>query len=83
MTSTQLTPAIARIPASPTARMACFARRTWHSYLNWRARRATVLILRTLDRRTLRDIGIDPSEIESYVYGRRGERRRGYDEDWR
>ena len=40
-----------------------------------RAQRATVLMLRSLDGRTLKDIGIDRSEIESVVYGRPDDRR--------
>ena len=58
------------------------AKRWWRSYWNWRAREATVLILRSLDRRTLRDIGLDPSEIRSCVYGECGDRRRRYDDVW-
>jgi uncharacterized protein YjiS (DUF1127 family) len=42
-------------------------RRVWCAYRGWRAKRATALVLRSLDARTLRDIGIDSSEIESLV----------------
>ena len=45
----------------------------------WRVKRATILILRSLDRRTLHDIGIDPSEIEFLVYDAGRERRRRQD----
>ena len=48
----------------------------WTAYWTGRARRATVLLLKSLDTRTLRDIGIDRSEIESVVYGPPDERRR-------
>jgi len=65
------------------ARIGRIARRWWRAYWSWRAKQATVHILQSLDRRTLHDIGINPSEIESYVHGRRGERRRRYDENWR
>lgn len=58
-------------------------KRCWHAYWDWRARQATVLILRALDNRTLHDIGISASEIESCVYGQRCDRRRGYDKSWR
>jgi uncharacterized protein YjiS (DUF1127 family) len=58
------------------------AGRWWRAYWNWRAREATILILRSLDRRTLRDIGVDPSEIHSCVYGECGDRRRRYDAAW-
>jgi uncharacterized protein YjiS (DUF1127 family) len=37
----------------------------WRGYWTWRARKATILILRSLDRRTLRDIGVDLGEIDS------------------
>jgi uncharacterized protein YjiS (DUF1127 family) len=51
----------------------------WQAYWDWRIRRTTVLMLRSLDRRMLRDIGIDPSEIESLAYDVRGDRRRRHD----
>jgi uncharacterized protein YjiS (DUF1127 family) len=72
----------ARTPATLGARLARVARRAWHAYWDWRARQATVQILRALDNRTLRDIGLSRSEIESAVHGKRGERRVCYDEDW-
>jgi uncharacterized protein YjiS (DUF1127 family) len=51
-------------------------RRAWSRYWTRRAARATVAILHALDDRTLKDIGLDRSEIESVVHGRvRGERR--------
>ena len=53
--------------------------RGWRAYRGWRVRRATILILRSLDRRMLHDIGIDPSEIESLVYDAGRERRRRQD----
>jgi len=68
--------------SSAATSVARVAKRWWRSYWNWRAREATVLILRSLDRRTLRDIGIDPREIRSCVYGESGDRRRRYDEAW-
>lgn len=63
------------------ARFTRIAARAWRDYWNWRARQATVVILRGLDERTLHDIGISPSEIESCVYGKR-DRRRCYDQNW-
>ena len=43
----------------------------WEAYWTRRAKRTTVTLLRGLDDRTLHDIGIDRSEIESVVYGKR------------
>ena len=56
-------------------------RLSWEAYWSWRAKRATVNILKSLDRRTLEDIGVDASEIESAVYGS-PDRLRIYDEMW-
>jgi uncharacterized protein YjiS (DUF1127 family) len=71
-------------PPAPTVggRLTSIARRWWRAYWERRARLATVLILRSLDHRTLHDIGINPSEIESCVYRKRFDRRRRYDESW-
>lgn len=55
-----------------------WARHAWRRYWMRRAQRATVLILQSLDDRTLRDIGISPSEIESCVNGEIAGRRRPY-----
>jgi uncharacterized protein YjiS (DUF1127 family) len=57
-------------------------RRWWRAYWDWRAREATVLILKSLDRRTLHDIGITQSEIESCVHASRSDLRRLYDVNW-
>jgi uncharacterized protein YjiS (DUF1127 family) len=67
--------------SAPATRGAGFARRWWRAYWTRRARKATILMLRSLDRRTLSDIGISPSEIESVVYGG-CDRRRRYDSAW-
>ena len=53
--------------------------RLWRAYWDWRVRRTTVLLLRSLDRRTLHDIGIDRSEIESIVHDAGRDRRRRHD----
>jgi uncharacterized protein YjiS (DUF1127 family) len=63
-------------------RLASLAFHAWQAYWRWQARRATVRILRSLDGRTLRDIGIDPAEIDSVVYGRPSDRLHTYHEDW-
>ena len=65
-----------------SARMATMVRRGWRRYWEWRARRATVLILSALNERTLHDIGINPSEIESCVYGPGNDRLRRYNNTW-
>jgi uncharacterized protein YjiS (DUF1127 family) len=75
-------PGIDRGSSKLSARVAAIARRGWRTYWDRRARRATVLILCSLDERTLRDIGINPSEIESCVYDRSRDRRRRYHESW-
>ena len=50
----------------------------WSALWAARARRGTVTLLRSLDNRTLQDIGVERSEIESLVYGRSGDRVRAY-----
>ena len=55
----------------------------WDAYWKRRARRATVMVLRSLDDRSLHDIGVDRSEIESIVYGKAGDRKVRYERDWR
>jgi len=57
--------------------------RAWQTFWAWRAKRVTMELLASLDDRTLRDIGVSRGEIMSLVYGRRGDRRRCYDEAWR
>lgn len=49
-------------------------------FLAWRARRATLRALNSVDAATLRDLGI--ADIESAVYGDPRDRMRGYDPDW-
>jgi uncharacterized protein YjiS (DUF1127 family) len=66
----------------PTPRRTGLVGRWWRAYWDWRARKATILMLRALDRRTLADIGIDPSEIQSLVQSRACDRRRRYDAAW-
>jgi uncharacterized protein YjiS (DUF1127 family) len=76
-------PAVRRRPLTRGARAARSIRRAWRAYWDWRARKATILILSSLDRRTLHDIGINQSEIESLVNGcGDGDRRRRYDAAW-
>ena len=47
----------------------------WTAYWNYRAERTTALILQSLDNRTLKDIGMDRSEIESVAHNPASERR--------
>ena len=87
MTRTQtyprsLNPDVDRDRPTLKARAVALARRSWRTYWERRARRATVLILCSLDERTLHDIGINPSEIQSCVYSRSGDRLRRYNETW-
>lgn len=57
-------------------------KRWWSAYWKRRAQHTTILMLRSLDDRSLHDIGIDRSEIESVVYGKPDERRPRYQRDW-
>jgi len=57
--------------------------RAWRTYWEWQRRRTTVRILAALDERTLKDIGINPSEITSYAYGDPDQRRRRCEASWR
>jgi len=56
-------------PSFLSSRLSDAVRSAWAGYWTRRAERATVLILRSLDSRTLKDIGLHRSEIESVVYG--------------
>lgn len=51
-------------------RLADAAKTIWVAYWARKAERDTVWVLQSLDDRTLKDIGIDRSEIESVVYAR-------------
>jgi len=74
MTCRELTTMPYRAAPVPASGLAGWAAALWRGYLDRRARRATVRILHSLDSRTLKDIGIDPGEIHSVVYG--GDHRR-------
>ncbi len=76
--SLRLTPS-----ATLASRVRSIVRAWWRDYWDRRARKATLLILQSLDERTLRDIGINSSEIESCVYSKRCDRQRNYDSRWR
>jgi uncharacterized protein YjiS (DUF1127 family) len=81
MTSVQFTTAGNSL--TPLARIAEVLKGVWHTYQDWRARRATLRIFGSLDSRTLHDIGPHADEIGSVVYGKRGDRKRWYDANWR
>jgi uncharacterized protein YjiS (DUF1127 family) len=66
---------------SLATRVSQAAGRWWLGYRDRKAQRATVRILMSLDQRTLADIGINPSEIQSCVYGGR-DRTRRYNASW-
>jgi uncharacterized protein YjiS (DUF1127 family) len=51
----------------------------WDAFWAYRAKRTTVFMLRGLDDRTLHDIGVDRSEIESFVFAKSSERQRHYE----
>jgi uncharacterized protein YjiS (DUF1127 family) len=54
----------------------------WRAYWAQRARRTTAFLLRSLDDRTLADIGLERSEIESVVRDKSGQRLRAYRPNW-
>jgi uncharacterized protein YjiS (DUF1127 family) len=51
-------------------RVSSAVRKVWLAYWTHKAERTAVFALRSLDDRTLKDIGLDRSEIESVVHGR-------------
>jgi len=82
MTCTELTSQRNQHALSLAASGTGIVTQLWRAYWRWNARRATVKLLHSLDRRSLKDIGIDPSEIESIVHGRPADRTRSYRADW-
>jgi len=56
-------------PTSFYSHLTDAVRNGWAGYWVRRAERETVFVLHSLDDRTLKDIGMDRSEIESVVYG--------------
>jgi uncharacterized protein YjiS (DUF1127 family) len=70
-------PFSARPPLSGGRRIRNVLKGAWRAYWRRRTEHATLLMLRSLDDRELKDIGIHRSEIESVVYGAR-DRRRGF-----
>jgi uncharacterized protein YjiS (DUF1127 family) len=70
------------LSSSLLVRAAAATKSLWHAYWRRKARRATLMLLRSLDDRALHDIGIDRSEIESVVHHRSGDRLRRYEYTW-
>jgi uncharacterized protein YjiS (DUF1127 family) len=64
-------------PTALTHRVASALQSVWAAYWAHKAERATALILHSLDDRTLKDIGMDRSEIESVAHNPGRERRIG------
>ena len=76
MTCRELTTTIDQAAPGPVSRVGAMASGLWQAYMRWATRRATARILYSLDPRTLKDIGINESEINSIVYGADGDHRR-------
>lgn len=57
-------------------------RRMWKASWTNRAKSTTVFLLRGLDDRTLQDIGVERSEIESVVYSKSCDRLKRYQPVW-
>jgi uncharacterized protein YjiS (DUF1127 family) len=83
MTFTHMTYRRRRLGFGLGAGLKARLQRIWQGYWEWQRRRTTVRILSALDERTLRDIGISPSEITSYAYGDPEQRRRRCEASWR
>jgi uncharacterized protein YjiS (DUF1127 family) len=83
MTCAHITDRRRRLQIGVGAGLKSRLQRAWVAYWEWQRRRTTVRILSALDERTLRDIGINPSEITSYAYGDPEQRRRRCEASWR
>jgi uncharacterized protein YjiS (DUF1127 family) len=42
----------------------------WHAYWHWRARQAILMLLHSLDERTLKDLGVTREEMNSFLDNR-------------
>jgi uncharacterized protein YjiS (DUF1127 family) len=59
-----------------------WVKRAFWAFHDYQARRATREMLRALDGRTLKDIGLDANEIDSVVFSERDDRVLRYDAKW-
>jgi len=48
-------------------RAAEIMRSAWHAYWKWRYRDMTLRLLRSMDKRLMRDIGVDPLHLRSIL----------------
>lgn len=62
--------AAAHTQASTLRKLGVAVAKAWDGYWEYRANRAAVLMLQSMDAQALHDIGVSRSEIESVVYGR-------------
>ncbi len=72
MRLTALVPSAQPARSGVTTQVANFIVTSWRKYRQQRRLRATMHILHKLDNRSLKDIGLDRSEIESAVLGLSG-----------
>jgi uncharacterized protein YjiS (DUF1127 family) len=63
-------------------KLAWYLRELWRAYWAHRARRASIVLLSSLDDRTLADIGLARSEIEAVAREKSRQRLRHYAPDW-
>jgi len=60
----------AHTQSSGLHRLGAVVTKAWNGYWEYRANRAAIAMLQSMDGQALHDIGINRSEIESVVYGR-------------
>jgi len=79
MTTTSPSPSMA---LSAGLRLVQYLGALWRAYWAHRARRASIVLLSSLDDHTLADIGLARSEIESVVREKSKQRLRQFAPDW-
>jgi len=80
-TMTTTSPSRSMVP-SMGLRLVHSLRDLWRAYWAHRARRASIVLLSSLDDRTLADIGLARSEVEAVVREKSRQRLRHYAPDW-